>query len=169
MRNVNTEIKWAVIFTVVALLWVSLEKLSGLHDTHIALHAYLTNLFFFPAVAVYVFALKEKRRKLNGAATYGQLFISGLLMSVFVGLLSLGSSYVTHTIISPDYFANVSKFSVEKGMLTEEAAAQQFNLKSYMMMGAVFSVIAGIITTAVVAAFVKRKQKKEVGAEAMLL
>ena len=44
------EIKWALIFSVMGLLWMLLEKLSGLHGKYIDYHQYLTNLFAIPAI-----------------------------------------------------------------------------------------------------------------------
>lgn len=57
----KTEIKWVIIFAVVALLWMVFEKLVGLHDEHIDKHLYPTNLFIIPAIIVYVLALKDKK------------------------------------------------------------------------------------------------------------
>ncbi len=38
MKKISTEIKWALIFVAMSLLWMLLEKLSGLHSTHIDKH-----------------------------------------------------------------------------------------------------------------------------------
>ncbi|MBK6799704.1 MAG: hypothetical protein IPG76_23775 [Acidobacteria bacterium] len=40
----KTELKWGVIFSLVALLWLVLEFAVGLHDKYISMHPYLTNL-----------------------------------------------------------------------------------------------------------------------------
>jgi hypothetical protein len=45
MKNIKIEIKWAIIFSVMGLLWMVLEKLCGLHGKYIDYHLYLTNLF----------------------------------------------------------------------------------------------------------------------------
>ncbi len=62
MKNIKIEIKWAIIFSLVGLLWMVLEKLSGLHGTYIDYHLYLTNLFAIPAIIIMVMALKDKRK-----------------------------------------------------------------------------------------------------------
>ena len=52
MKMINkhkTEIKWAIIFAVVMLLWITLEKLVGLHSEHIDKHPIYTNFFSFIA------------------------------------------------------------------------------------------------------------------------
>lgn len=48
MKNISIEIKWALIFSAVTLLWMTGEKLVGLHDKYIDYHLYLTNLFAIP-------------------------------------------------------------------------------------------------------------------------
>lgn len=60
MKNLKIEAKWAIIFSMVALCTMVLEKVSGLHDKYIDYHLYLTNLFAIPAIIVMVKALKEK-------------------------------------------------------------------------------------------------------------
>jgi hypothetical protein len=62
MKNLKIEIKWAIIFSLMSLLWMLLEKVSGLHGRYIDYHLYLTNLFAIPAIIVMVMALKDKRR-----------------------------------------------------------------------------------------------------------
>ncbi|MEL6718138.1 MAG: hypothetical protein AAFP82_05435 [Bacteroidota bacterium] len=42
MKNIRIELKWALIFTEVSLVWMVLEKVSGLHGKYIEYHMYLT-------------------------------------------------------------------------------------------------------------------------------
>jgi len=60
MKAIRIEIKWAIIFSIIVLLWMVLEKLSGLHSQYIDYHIYLTNLFAIPAIWLVVLALKIK-------------------------------------------------------------------------------------------------------------
>lgn len=76
MKKYSTELKWATIFVVVTLVWMVLEKAVGLHGEHIDKHAIYTNLFAIPAIAVYVFALREKRDKdFGGTMTFSHRMI----------------------------------------------------------------------------------------------
>jgi crotonobetainyl-CoA:carnitine CoA-transferase CaiB-like acyl-CoA transferase len=68
MKTIQTEVKWAVIFSVMGLAWMLLEKLVGLHGKYIDYHMYLTNVFMIPAVWVTVLALKDKKRNATLAA-----------------------------------------------------------------------------------------------------
>ena len=77
MKSRIVEVKWAAIFIVTMLAWMLLEKLTGLHSTHIDKQQYLTMLFMPPAILVYVLALRDKKRRFyGGEMTYMQGFVS---------------------------------------------------------------------------------------------
>lgn len=155
----SIEIKWAFIFIVMSLLWMVLERAVGLHDVHLDKHLYLTNLFVIPAVWVYVLALKDKKNNFfGGKMNYKQGFISGLIITVIVALFSPLTQWIISTVITPHYFENVIKLSVETGYLkTVEEAEAQFNLSNYMKQSAIGALVMGLVTSAVVAFFVKTK------------
>lgn len=162
MKTRTIEIKWAIIFSVVGLLWMLLEKLTGLHSTHIDKHMYLTNLFAISAIIVMVLALKDKKRNFyKGQMSYKQGFVSGLIISVFIALLSPLTQWITSTIITPEFFPNVIAYSVETGYHKSVAEAEAyFNLKNYIIQSTVGALIMGIITTAVIMVFLQTKSKK---------
>jgi hypothetical protein len=162
MGEIKIEIKWALIFVVMTLLWMVLEKLSGLHSTHLDKHLYLTNLFAIPAVLIYVLALKDKKKSYyNGLMTFKQGFISGLIISVIVMLFSPLTQWIISTIISPEYFPNVIAYSVETGYYkTVEEAESFFNLKNYMIQSAIAAIGMGVVTSAIVAFFLRTKSRK---------
>jgi hypothetical protein len=158
MKSYKTEIKWAIIFAVMTLLWMMMEKLGGYHDKNIAQHAFITNFIMIPAITIYVLALKEKKNKdLNGQMTYKQGLMSGFILSVIITLLGPITQSITSLIITPDYFKNAIAITVEKGEMSQEAAEQYFTLKTYIIEGLMFAPIMGIITSLIVAFFVKSK------------
>jgi FtsH-binding integral membrane protein len=136
-----------------------LEKAVGLHSTHIDKHMYLTNLFAIPAILIYVLALREKKNKdYNGVMSFKQGFVSGLIITIIVGIFSPLTQWIISTIITPEYFPNVIAYSVETGYHNSlEEAQAYFNLENYMKQSAIGALIMGIITSAVVAFFVKSK------------
>ncbi|MBE0662432.1 MAG: DUF4199 domain-containing protein [Bacteroidales bacterium] len=161
MGNLKIEIKWAIIFTVVGLLWMLLEKLCGLHSTYIDYHIYLTNLFAIPAIVVMVLALKDKKKNFyNGQISYKQGLISGIILSIIIALLSPLAQWITSYFITPEYFPNVIKRSVEIGYYssTEEAQAN-FNYANYAKQGAIGALVMGIVTTAIAMIFIRSKSK----------
>lgn len=158
MKKFTTEIKWALLFTIVALLWMVLEKALGWHDEHIAKHAIYTNFFAVIAIALYVFALVEKRNKdLGGKMTWFQGVASGMLISVFVAILSPLAQYITYEFISPDYFTNMITYVVENDKMTQNNAEVYFSLKSYLLQAAFGALGMGAVTSAIVALFVRKK------------
>lgn len=157
MKTIKTEIKWGIIFTLTALLWMVLEKALGWHDEQIAKHAIYTNLFAIPAIVIFVFALKEKQDKdYNGHMTWVQGFVAGVVISLFVALLTPLSQYLTHSFITPDYFSNAIEHAVSQGQDRGQMEAY-FNLNSYLFQSALGAVIMGVVTSAIVALFLKKK------------
>lgn len=163
MKKVKIEIKWAIIFSVVTLLWMLLEKLTGLHGENIDYHIYLTNLFAIPAIVMMVMALKDVNKNYyGGQMTYMKGFISGIILSVFIALISPLTQWITSFVISPEYFPNVIKRSVELGYLKSTAEAEaHFNYQNYAIQGAVGALIMGIITTAIAMVFIRSKNTKK--------
>lgn len=161
MKKYATEIKWALIFCAAALAWMVFEKAMGWHGPNIEQHPYMTNIFGLIAIVIYVFALREKRQKLGGQMTWKQGFMSGLIISIIVALLSPLTQWLTHAVISPEYFPNAIAYSVEVGYHdSPEAAAEYFNLQSYMMQSGIGAVIMGVVTSAIVAIFLRRNAEK---------
>ena len=162
MNSIKIEIKWALIFTVVALAWMLIEKLVGLHSTHIDKHMYLTNLFAIPAIIMVVAALKDKKKNYySGNMSYRMGLLSGIILSAFIALLSPLAQYITSTVITPEYFPNVIAYSVESGYYaTMEEAEASFNLKNYMIQGAIGSFVMGLITAAIAMIFIRSKDQR---------
>ncbi|MBL7774063.1 MAG: DUF4199 domain-containing protein [Chitinophagaceae bacterium] len=160
MNHIKIEMKWAFIFSLMGMLWMVLEKLAGLHGKYIDYHMYLTNLFAIPAIIVMVLALREKKKSLGGTITYKQGLISGIILSFFIALLTPLTQWITSYQISPEYFPNIIKRSVELGYYkTDAEAAVYFNYKNYATQGAIGAFIMGIITTAIAMIFIRTKSK----------
>ncbi|PKR79767.1 DUF4199 domain-containing protein [Brumimicrobium salinarum] len=162
MKNIKIEIKWAIIFSVMGLLWMVLEKLCGLHGKYIDYHLYLTNLFAIPAIIVMVMALKDKKKNFyDGRMNYKQGLISGIILSVIIALLSPLTQWVTSFVITPEYFLNVIKRSVEIGYFKTTAEAEaNFNYQNYAIQGAIGALVMGIVTTAIAMIFIRTKKTK---------
>ena len=161
INKYKTEIKWSFIFTVIMLMWMTLEKLTGLHSKHIDKHPMYTNFFSIPAIAVYVFALLNKRKTdFNGIMSYKQGVMAGIIITIIITILSPLTQLITSTIITPEYFPNVIEYSVNQGLMTEEVAKNAFNLKSYIIQATIGAFIMGLITSVIVAFITKSKISK---------
>lgn len=162
MNNIKIEIKWAIIFSLIGLLWMVLEKLSGLHGKYIDYHLYLTNLFAIPAIIVMVMALKDKKKNFyDGQINYKQGLVSGIVLSVIIALISPLTQWITSYVITPEYFPNVIKRSVEIGYFKTTAEAEaNFNYSNYAIQGAIGALVMGIVTTAIAMIFIRTKTNK---------
>jgi Kef-type K+ transport system membrane component KefB len=158
MKDRKIEIKWGVLFVLVGLIWMVFEKTMGWHDVHIDKHATYTNFIAPIAIAIYVLALLDKKRNFyQGKMTYKQGFISGLVVTLVVVILSPFSQYITSTYITPDYFQNAIAYSVSSIQMDQQAAEEYFNLKNYIFQSVIGAAIMGILTSALVAIFVRSK------------
>jgi hypothetical protein len=154
------ELKWGIIFFIASLLWMYYEKLMGWHDENIASHASLTLLFLIPAVTIYIFALIDKRRNhYNDSMTWTQGFICGLHITLVVTILSPLGQYIIHTWISPDYFTNIIEYSVNSKGASRAEMEAYFSYNNYVVLSFMGAIIMGVITSAVVAIFVRKKSE----------
>lgn len=158
MKKFAIEIKWAILFAVILLVWMYGERLAGLHDENIEKHAIVTNFFALVAIAVYVVALLDKRKNdFNGKMTWIQGFISGLIITLGVTILTPLTQYLTVEVITPHYFENMIRYAVENGLQTQEEAESYFNLRSYMIQSVIATPLMGLVTSAIIAIFTRKK------------
>lgn len=160
MKNIKIEFKWAIIFATMTLVWMVLEKVCGLHGKYIDYHLYLTNLFAIPAIWVMVLALKDKKNNFyNGNMSYQQGLLSGIILSLIIATLSPLTQWIISYVITPEYFPNVIKRSVELGYYkTTAEAAANFNYKNYAVQSTIGAFIMGFITTAIAMIFIRTKK-----------
>jgi hypothetical protein len=153
------ELKWALRFHVALLVWMALERISGLHDKYLDYHFYLTNLFFIPAVWIIVHALKEKRKVAYfGTMYYSEGLLSGLLLTGLITVLTPASQWIISYIITPEYFNNVIPNSVEAGFFPSIAEAEaHFTFKNYVIGGVISWVATGVLTSAIAMIFLRYK------------
>lgn len=161
MKNFRIEIKWALIFSLMTLGWILLERLFGLHGEHVEKHATFTNFIAVPSIIIFVLALKEKRNKFyNGYMSYGEGFITGLKITFMVMLLSPVVNYLALEVVSPNYLENIGTYAVSNGLLTQEQAKIAFSLPSYILQGLIGVAMMGFLTSAIVAIFTTGSRKK---------
>jgi hypothetical protein len=105
-----------------------------------------------------VVALFDKRKNdFNGKMTWIQGFISGLIITLGVTILTPLTQYLTVEVITPHYFENMIRYAVENGLQTQEEAASYFNLQSFMIQSILTAPIMGLATSAIIAIFTRKK------------
>ncbi|MCB9081771.1 MAG: DUF4199 domain-containing protein [Lewinellaceae bacterium] len=151
------QVKWGIIFFVVTLGWMLLEKLMGWHGPWINQHAQFSNLYDGVFVAVFALAFWENRRKaVTNKLGWVQGFLFGLGITLIVTALSPLTQTIIHKVISPEFFPNVIRLAVDNEILTQAAAEAKFNLRNYIFENLVGTFVLGICCTSVLA-FVFRK------------
>ena len=137
-----------------------MEKALGWHDELIEKHPIYT-MFFIPVfIVMFVMALREKKMAFyNGQMTWKQGFIAGVFISLFSMILAPLTQYIISVYITPNYFANAIEKSVEMGYYTQEEAEGYFTLGNYIKQNTIGTPIMGIIVSAIIALFVKSKNK----------
>ncbi len=158
MKNRKIEFKWALISAAMYLLWMLLEKLAGLHDKYLEQQQFITALILIPSFVIYILALSDKKRNAySGSITYKQRFLSGCFLSLFIVVLSPVNQLITHYLITPDYFENLIRYTIQKGAMTKTQALQQFNIGNYIITSIVAGLITGVVFSAIVSFFIKSK------------
>ena len=164
MKKFRIEIKWAFIFWIMAIFWMLLERLAGLHSVHIDKHPIFTNLFAIPAITVYVLAMYNKRKRhYSGRMTYLQGLATGMVITLVFTILNPLSQYLISTVITPDFFGNAIEYAVSSGRMTKDEALGYFNLHNYIKQGYIGAPVMGAITSAIVAFFFKQGKSETTG------
>lgn len=160
MNKFKIEIKWALIFTVVFLLWMYFEKLMGWHDELVGKQALYTNLFGILAIIIYILALREKRDDFyKGIMSWKQGFMAGAILTVIIAALTPLSQYIVHSFISPEFFKNIITFRLKNSALDQSFVADYYNLSTFMYQATFYALSFGIVTAGIVAWFLKKEPK----------
>ena len=158
MQKFSIEIKWAIILTILYILWSFFEKQLGLHDEKISKHMLYNILFTLVAFAAYILGIKEKKRIFfQNDMTWAQGFVSGAIMSVITAILSPLVTLITYKVISPNYFQIAISNAVSKGAPLANAE-MYFNMESYMLQNAFTALSMGLVISSIVSLFTKSKK-----------
>lgn len=161
MKNYKIEIKWALLFSMMTLIWMYLESALGYHDKNIASHPIFTSFYTIPAIVFIVLALKDKKKNFfNNQISYKQGLISGLFLSIFIAFLAPLTQWITSNFISPNFFTNAINYSFETGHFKNlQDAEAYFNFKSYVVKSVIGALFIGIITSSIAMIFIRSKNK----------
>lgn len=76
IKKLKLQIKWSLIFALMTLAWIGMEKLIGFHDKYIEHHYIFTTFIIIPSVVIYALALIDIRKNYyGGKMTYVQGFV----------------------------------------------------------------------------------------------
>lgn len=159
MKNFTIEIKWAIIFSVVSVLWIGFENFLGWHDIHIKNQLFGSYFFLLPSILIYVLAIKDKKINFfSGMMSWQQGMVTGVYLSFFIALLSILVQIVCFEFITPHFFENMIKYMLVTDGMTLQEARDYFNLTSYVKQGVFGSLSMGVVTSSIVAYFMQTKK-----------
>lgn len=159
MKAKNIELKWAITYSAMFLLWTAIEKAAGLHDAKLPQHQLVNSLILIPSFIIYAIALVDKKRNYYfGIISFKQSFKGGLILSLLIVLLSPVYQYISFYIISPSYFENLITYTVDAGILTRVQAIEQFSIKTYLFTSAIAGMITGAVFSIIISFFIKTKR-----------
>lgn len=130
------EFKWTLIFSLVSIMWMVMERILGLHNGFLEYHFYFSLLSIIPLYVVFTLAIKDKgvnryegeNQLMNSIYTLLKLILLVTISSPFVQYLAL--SYV-----SPNYFKNLAQLAIEQSKLTDlEEAKSVMGFEAYAFM-----------------------------------
>jgi hypothetical protein len=150
LKKIHIELKWAINFGIAFLLWMIIEKSSGLHDRRIADYTVLTNVFILIIVGIYFVALLDKKKNVyQGKMTQSQGFISGILLTLFIGLLTPFLLRISLQYISPDFFSSMQSYMVSSKKMTAEQVKLYYNYRSFLLQTLFLNFSLGILSSAI--------------------
>jgi len=103
--------------------------------------------------------LREKRQYFfHGTLTWKQGFVSGIVLSFFIGLLTPMAQYVIYSCITPHFFDTIIEYKIKNHYMTMEVARKYFNKETYMLQNSFSALSCGVITGAIVSLFIRTKK-----------
>ncbi len=156
--NLKLELRYAVLMSMLMLLWLSLEFLVGLHDTYIQFHPYITMFSLVIPVVCSRMVLRDKKEDLNGKISFQQGLRTGLTVTVMAAFFAIPVQLIFHFLINPDFFDSMRAYAVNRAMLlnmdvakAKADAISYFNLTSYILMSFFGTLVFGSIIAALMA------------------
>ncbi len=157
--NIRIELKYAMLITLLLLLWLAFEFMIGIQDRYIAWYPYATILSFFIPIGATRQAMVAKREMLHGEMPFKKAFITGLTIAGLTAVFAIPSQLVFHYIINPDFFEDMIQYAVAHGHSTSAQAAQYYNLRTSLIEGVVGSLLLGSLIAGVMAYFMRTKNQ----------
>ena len=163
----KSEIKYAVIISVLGFVWLLLEYAVGLHDKYVDYHPFISMFgIIIPIIGIRM-AIKNKKDSNNGKMTYAEGFKSGSFISVLSGVMAPVGLLIYTRIINPNWFDFMVKYSTRRALeaglkgdqLTQSITYAQnyFNERSYVLQTCFGTIVSGILISAIVSLVLKTK------------
>jgi hypothetical protein len=150
--KIKIELRYSVLTSLLVLLWLILEYMTGLQDTYIAWHAIISLLLsiIIPAVT-YRLALKEKIEEKYNKLSFRQALLSGFLMTIFTSIFTIPVQWVFLKYVNPDFLESMIAYTVSSRGARAEQAAMYLNHTSYIIESAIITLVIGLVLSVILA------------------
>ena len=152
MKKFTVEIRWAIRYIFVYIAWVFLEKGMGVYSTNIASYPNYSMGFYALALLLYILAINDKKKQIfHNSMSWKQGCVSGIYLSIGIGILMPFCQAIVHKFIAPEFFPNMIQYAVSKNYMQPAAAAEYYSLYTYIFQSLFFSLSIGVVFSAIAA------------------
>ena len=146
----STEIKYGLITGIAVCIWVFIEYLLGFHTANPEAGEFTGYFAFIIPIVTIFLGIKEKREMhYDGLISVSHGVKTGILISLYAGIISSVFYVVYYRFINPDYINIAIQFEKQRletlGRSPAEISAQIEQTR--MMFSPVYQFIAGLIST----------------------
>ena len=160
----KTELKYGLIAGIGVSVYVLLEYFLGFHTTYPEIGQYSGYFSAIIPIFAILYAIKEKRnRYFNGYITFGQGFITGLIVTVISAFIITGFFVIYNDFINPEGLKYISSWRAEQMRLEnipeEEivASIEEYNAMYNPLVIFSGTFVMGLLITAILAFLLRRK------------
>jgi hypothetical protein len=158
MKN---EFKWAVVMSVVLLAWLTVLKFLGLQEPEkIDLFVFVVNIYYLLLFGLYLLAIRERKNTQRGYISRRDAFLTGLLVTLFLVVLSPLNMAIFYYLINPSFFAVMIEFNVSNGVAAQ-IAESDYNLSNYIFTSMLMNFVAGGVFSALGALLLQKIPNKQ--------
>lgn len=155
--DLRIELKWGLIISVAALMWLVFEYVAGLHSRHIEWHSTVTMFWIPVAIGLLVVALGKRKRASLNTLSYWEGVRSGAIIALVIAVVTPLMLWIFVTYINPTFFENMIRFATTQTGLSVEEASGNFNYRSYAITSVLGSTAGTVLTAMVAMVFMRAK------------
>src|ERR1019366_8209226 len=120
LMNIKIEFRFAVLNSLLTLLWLCTEYLIGLQDKYIVFHPYVSVFSILIPFLCIRLALIEKADLLFQKISFKQAFICGFILTLFATIFSIPVQMAFLKLINIDFLDNMIAYAVQHGKQPKE-------------------------------------------------
>ena len=158
MSNLRLELKWALILSLVFLLWAIVVRITGWDVVDVERASLYGLIVLIPMFIVFFFGIRQIREDdYDGNMTWMEGFKSGFIIALFAAIISPLVYLLQYNVIHPGLLEEQIHINVEYDHYgSAEDAKELFNHSTQAVINAITTFFSGLFISAIVCLFVKR-------------